>query len=264
MQAGMLLGRSLLGGGALLVHERFGSRALVLALVAVVVVGLLLAPFYRDPGPAGGAPGRSDSMWTAVRRTLARRTTWFGLAFAALGGAGFEAVGGFAGPALTDAAAGDTGPAARFFLLPAVVAAAGGGFLGGWLSDRSDPRRATVRASLLLTAAIAVLAVLFAMGSGLEGLALGLFAVYVAIGAFTASSYALFMSWTDPRLAATQFSALMGATNLCEAWSVALAGVLIADHGYAGTFLGLQLLALGAVVLLVGLRGASNRHVGPA
>jgi len=61
-------------------------------------------------------------------------------------------------------------------------------------------------------------------------------ALYVAIGLFTASSYALFMDLTDPRLGATQFSAYMGATNACESWSAVLGGRLIASSGYPAAF----------------------------
>jgi predicted MFS family arabinose efflux permease len=71
----------------------------------------------------------------------------------------------------------------------------------------------------------------------------------VAIGWFTAASYALFMDWTDPRLGATQFSAFMGATNLCESWTAAVAGRMIPRYGYGASF-GV-LATIGALSLLL-------------
>ena len=58
------------------------------------------------------------------------------------------------------------------------------------------------------------------------------------------------MDLTTPRLAATQFSAYMGATNGCESWSVLALGRLQPEVGYAGGFLLLALVSLGAVALV--------------
>ena len=77
-----------------------------------------------------------------------------------------------------------------------------------------------------------------------------------AIGVYTASSYAMFMDLTRPGIAATQFSAFMGATNGCEAWSVWAMGRLQADHGYAIALLFLCGASLLALPLLAGLARA--------
>ncbi len=266
MQVGMLTGRSLLGGGALLVLPRLGERAIVLALLLVVAAGLGLLALYRAPLPARDASTtRARDLAAHLRAALARRTTWIGLAFAALAGAGFEALGAFAGPVLTELAGGKTDVAGRFFLTHAVLAMAAGGVAGGWLTDRLGPRRGTVLAGLFLGAA--TLATSAALGLGLadgaQALVPWLTAAYVAIGWFTAASYALFMSWTDERLGATQFSAYMGATNLCEAWAAAAAGRMIPRLGHATTFgalSGIGLLAL-ALTALARPRGSGAREL---
>jgi len=74
--------------------------------------------------------------------------------------------------------------------------------------------------------------------------------MYFFVGAFTASSYALFMDLTDPALGATQFSAYMAATNGCESWAAWTGGRVTARLGYAPAFLGLTLVSLASLWLL--------------
>jgi len=260
MQAGMLAGRSLLGGGALLVHGRLGDRGLVVTLIAVVAAGLVLNTTYRTPLRRGGEPRVS---WRAVAAALfGRRAGWIGLAFAATAGAGFEALGGFAGPILTEASGG-TDMAGRFFLIHAVVATAIGGLVGGAVADRLGAVRATALLGLLL--GVAVLATAARSTASPGELQAWLDAVYLGIGGFTAASYALFIALTEPRLAATSFSAYMGATNLCESWSVSAAGRMIPVLGYGTSIAllqGLAFAALGALALL-GRRTARDPFPSP-
>jgi hypothetical protein len=74
--------------------------------------------------------------------------------------------------------------------------------------------------------------------------------LYAGAGLFTAASYAPFMDLTDPRLGATVFSAFMGMTNLCEAWSARAVGGLRADWTYGGAFAAVTGVSLLALVLL--------------
>jgi predicted MFS family arabinose efflux permease len=71
--------------------------------------------------------------------------------------------------------------------------------------------------------------------------------LYFFIGAFTTASYALFMDMTDRRLGATQLSAYMSATNLCESWSAFAVGALVAALGYGAAF---SVMALASLVVL--------------
>jgi len=250
MQVGMLTARALFGGGALVVMDRLGPAPVVGGLVGVVLIGLGLAILYRAPLPRVERDRtRSADFGAHLRAALARRTTWVGLAFAVLAGAGFEIVGAFAGPLLTDRAQGATSAAAGLLGWPVVAAMAGGSLAGGALASRAGAWRGTLLAGLLLGATILVTATVVGIDPplGADRLVPWLLAVYVGIGAFTAASYALFMDWTDERLGATQFSAYMGGTNLCESWSVAAAGPMIAALGYGSTF------AAGAAFGLVAL-----------
>jgi predicted MFS family arabinose efflux permease len=229
-------------------------------MLAVVLLGLGLLGLYRAPLPAVATQRRrARDLAGHLRAALARPTTWIGLAFAAVAGTGFEAVGAFAGPLLTDRASGDTDVAGFFFLLPAVLATAVGGVVGGALVDRTGARRGTVLAGLARGAAILATAAAPALSDGHHALRSWLTVVYAAIGGVTAASDALFMRWTDPRLGATQFSAYLGATNLCESWSAAAAGRMIPALGYGGTFASLGALGLLALPLVtLGRRGDTD------
>jgi predicted MFS family arabinose efflux permease len=246
----------------------------VLALVAVLALGLLLAFCFRPaPAPAPGA-ARLRELAAHARRVAGRPRTWRLLAFAALGGAGFEVVGALLGPFVLDAGASERA-LATFYALPAWIAPVLGGFVGGLLADRRGPAPAVAWTGAAL--ALAVLAVAALAGGWRPGPELGeppsaapllaaLAVVYLGIGAFTASSYALFMAETDPALGSTQFSAFMGATNLCESWSAAGGGRLAAATGLPGTrgygvaFAALAAVSLAALLLLP--RGDGARGTG--
>lgn len=254
MQAGMLLGRSLFGGGAILVAGHFGWRVVVLALIGSIwiTVILLLSDSRRDELLATTA-----AKWRQFGRlldaALRSRRTWLGLGFALMGGAGFEALGALAGPFLIDAGV-SVSVTGVFFGVPVVVAMLLGGLVGGWLADRG-PRRRTVTWGLVGLSGLVMMVGGAALGAlpG-TGLIVLLTLVYLAVGFFTASSYALFMDLTDPRLGATQFSTFMAATNGCEAWAGWTGGRIAGEAGYGPAFLVMPLLALVGLFFLHALR----------
>ncbi len=242
MQAGMLLGRSLFGGVALMVAAKLHPRAVPVGLLVAILGTLSLLLVAHEPVAAGGRAGHG--LGAALATALRRRTTWLGLLFALLAGAGFEAVGAVAGPFLVDR--GQSAEAIGAFLaFPAIVATVGGGFLGGAFADRAGRARAAATTLALLAGAIFALAALPGAGARATFALLGV--IYLGIGGFTATSYALFMDLTDPRLGATQFSSFMAATNACEAWAGFAVGLLVVRVGYAPAF------GLLAAASLVGL-----------
>ena len=111
-----------------------------------------------------------------------------------------------------------------------------GALMGGHFADKFGTRRAV---KLFLSSTIFSVVLLAALDAALQSpvaIFSALSVLYVAIGLFTASSYALFMEITDPRLGATQFSAFMGMTNVCESWSAFAVGRLTVSFGYPVAF----------------------------
>jgi len=237
MQAGMLTGRSIFGGGALLLDARVGTHATILMLVAAIWASLaVLAVFGAPERPAlhgETLAARGRDFLGALGEVLRRRSTWFVLGFAAIGGAGFESVGLLVGPYLLDLGFSQAQIGA-FLFLPTVLAMMAGALVVGTLADRVDRRHAAGATLILMTAAILALGAFTAPPASIT-LTL-LLVVYFLIGALTTASYALFMDLTDARLGATQLSAAMSATNLCESWSAFAVGRLAGALGYGAAF----------------------------
>ena len=247
MQAGMLIGRSIFGGGALLLDARIGPAATIVLLVAAIWSSLAVLVIAGEPEPArppATLATRGRAFLAVLREVLRRRTTWLVLMFGAIGGAGFESVGLLVGPYLLDRGF-SAEQIGGFLFLPTVAAMILGALVAGRHSDRSDRRHAVALSLVLMAATILLLAALDAPGSWLTLVLLGL--LYFFIGAFTTASYALFMDMTDRRLGATQLSAYMSATNLCESWSAFAIGALVSALGYGAAF---SVMAMASLVAL--------------
>jgi PAT family beta-lactamase induction signal transducer AmpG len=250
MQIGMLTGRSVFGGGAILLAGYLGWPGVFGALVIAVWISLAVLWRMHEPAISRIRSGNTLSAFgTTLRAGFSRRTTWWGLGFALTAGAGFEAGGALAGPLLVDLGvpASSTG---WFFAGPVVVAMAMGGWWGGRWVDRG-PRVARVKIALgAVSLAVLCAGVAAAKGASSGGMMACLAGLYLGIGCFTAASYALFMDLTDPKLGATQFSTFMAATNACEAWAVWTAGRLVGGIEYGPTLMVMALLGLVGLWLL--------------
>ena len=250
MQIGMLGGRSVFGGGAILLVGWGGWPVLLIALVGAVWISLFVLWTQIEEPKIDGGTGEPRSFYRTLRQVLARRTTWLGLGFALTAGAGFEATGALAGPLLIDLGA-STQTTGWFFALPVVVTMAVGGWFGGRWSDNGVRTRRAALALIGMTIAVGAVALSAAVSLSVAAIIVSLAILYVGIGAFTAISYALFMDLTDKRLGATQFSTFMAATNGCEVWAVALGGFLVGRMGYGPGF---GIMAAAGLVGLVFLR----------
>jgi MFS family permease len=266
MQVGMLLGRSALGGGALLMEALIGPRGVVLVLIGVIWSSSLLIFFSRETTTGAVEDGslrcRFTELAPKLRHAFRSRVTWLGLLFALVAGAGFEGVGAVAGPFLIDR--GFSPPeVGHFFTLFAVPGMVAGALAGGWASDLIGKRRIVALSLLLLSATIFALSVYDQFWTLKEGsLALAILTLlYVCIGLFTASSYALFMGITEPGVGATQFSAFMAATNACESWSAIAVGRIIPALGYGAAFAGMAVVSLTVLpcVRLITVKDTSGR-----
>ncbi len=250
MQAGMLIGRSLFGGVALLAISKLGHATVMIALIVCVWSSLVLLLFAREPELPEESRTRLTDFAANLLRAFNHRTAWLGLGFALVSAAAFEATGVLAGPYLIDHnVSSDT--VGWFFALPVVVATIGGGLIGGKLSDRWGRTRSV---AIFLAGFVAMILALAAtdyfFNAGQITLMAVLTGMYFFIGLFTASSYALFMDLTDSKVGATQFSAFMAATNGCESWAGWTGGRIAATSGYAASFALMSMFSLFSLLFL--------------
>jgi predicted MFS family arabinose efflux permease len=256
MQAGMLAGRALFGGGALLVATKIGERATVALLAASVAATMLIALAYRDVTTSRPAEGGSSRFGAHLVRALRRPGTWLAIVFAAVGAAAFEAAGVLMGPMLSDRGV-TTASIGTFLSAPAAGLMVLGGLLGG-RACRALGSRLTITVSGIFVAAL-VTVLGYTPGYGGEApMWTTLSFLYFGIGSFTVATYAFFMDRTDRDLGSTQFSAYMAATNLCESWAGHAGGALAASRGYGFAFGCMAVVSIAALPLLWFGRGASR------
>jgi MFS transporter (putative signal transducer) len=243
MQVGMLAGRSLFGGVALIVATSIGMEGVIVAMIALLASVSVMLLFIALPG------SHRESTFAATRKTIAqivrRRSTWYGLGFAVVGGAAFEGVGSVAGPFMIDRGL-SRETIGFFFSILSVSAMMAGALLGGAVSDRIGKHVAARSATTVVAVIVLIIAAADHFSDTIHpNMILSLLMLlYCGIGIFTAASYALFMSATDPRLGATQFSTFMGGTNLSESLSTLSAGMLIGAAGYPAAFSVLAFISL--------------------
>jgi predicted MFS family arabinose efflux permease len=193
-----------------------------------------------------------------LRKALNGRTVWIGFLFALTGPACFKAFEVIIGPFLIDRAW-TVFEVGRFTALVMIGMMVLGSLVGGVLADRFSRRGFLAGAMLLIVSSLTALALTDIAMQHKPGMHLPVLIATTSfgIGIFTVAMYAMFMDLTSPALAATQFSAYMGATNGCESWSTYAIGILIVSYGYPVgilTLCAVSILALPLLFLLPGTR----------
>ncbi len=172
------------------------------------------------------------------------------MCFALTGGAAFETVGALLGPYL-QALSLSLSEMGLFQIGPLAAAMAAGALVGGRVADRFGHVRVAWLAGCGLVCLNLALAAVGVYWPDVTWLRLAVIVCqYVVIGIFTASTYALFMDLAAGRWQATLFSALMGATNACEAASALLAGRLATNVGFSAVFIMMTVPSLFGLVIL--------------
>ncbi len=249
MQAGMLTGRSIFGGGTIAIASTLGLNAVLTLLIAVISITMFLLIFVKEPAYKL-KKDRLQNFWNNLSGSFTKTHTWLGVAFALIAAAAFESAGALAGPFLVDKEV-DEKMIGLFFSVLVVGAMLTGGLIGGYLSDRLSRKKSVgvfLIGFVLIILSIAVADEYLSLAAGWF---LGLFTLmYFFVGLFTSSSYALFMDITNPRIGGTQFSSYMAATNGCESWSVWVAGGVTERAGYAAAFALMSVVSLSSLIIL--------------
>lgn len=263
MQAGMLLGRSLFGGIGLVIAQSWGTRTLILLLLIATGISSVLVwalsdswrHRLREHNQRLSIQPHGTSFWKRLAQTNAVSLA-AAVAFALTAGAAFESLGAIRGPLLVDH--GFTQSFVGWLIAgPYVGAMLLGALLGGYLADAQGLRRVVAVATLASALAVLTVGLVVNFAPALHSApVIALLSLEaVTLGAFTASSYALFMSLSHHSpLAATQFSLLMSCTNACEAWAGFAVGQLVELYGYALALAAMATISLLSLPLLLAAR----------
>ena len=251
MNAGMLIGRSLFGGGTLILAYELGLHYMIELLIMIIFLVMLVLILVKEPVSINRSKNQLEIFTKNFALSFKSKNTWLAILFALTSAAAFEVAGGLAGPLLTDLKV-NQDTIGLFFALPVVIAMFIGGLIGGYISDKVNRKTAVqIFLSGFVFAVLILSFYIFAKTNLNELVFLSAYTVmYFFVGLFTASSYALFMDLTNPKIGGTQFSTYMAATNGCEAWTVWSAGFIVASYGYSPAFILMSLASLISLLVL--------------
>lgn len=259
MQMGMLTGRWLFASGYLLLSSVFPQSTLVYCLVAVIWLTSFAVLLNPDSKLIVHTTASIKSSFINFNKLLFKvlksRVTWAGLTFAALAGCGYHAATAVLGDYFLKRGLTET-DVANFYSVN-IVGLFIGSYLGGFIADRFGHRKTS--AVFLVLMSITVLFISYFdhfTGSSADTTIYYLFQLlHLEIGLFVAASYGLLMDITDKQLGATQYSAFMGAVNICESWSAfGFARAFEKTNSYAISFGIFALVSLAALLVLPFLR----------
>jgi PAT family beta-lactamase induction signal transducer AmpG len=133
-----------------------------------------------------------------------------------------------------------------------------GGAAGGWLIDRIGNRRAVIAA--LALSLISILALAFVVSPAMTWPLVTLFGL--SYGTYQTVYFALAMSQTDPRIAASMYSILMAVVNVAQGAGMAASGLMADTMGFRWTFViiaAFNLLIVPLLPLAFGRRRSKSR-----
>lgn len=275
MFGGQYLGIALGGGGAIFVYGAWGFNVSLMYISALMLTNLLYILFFvADPGvQAGGADGREapgNSFTKTLSDFLKNVYTSFlksgnvpriALLFSvlphgtiALGYATLSTI-------QVDYGLGEDQVAA--LTTYNTIIGGIGCLIGGVLADRFGVRK-VLAISILLTAIPAIVLANGAAQAGITSVSVEVFYASIILhglfyGMVFALSAAIFMGFTNPVVAATQFTAFMAMTNLTLSYSSYWQGMAAERIGYTGMLLLDALLILAALLLLPFLKSREEQ-----
>jgi len=269
MFAGQYFGIALGGGGAIFFYGLFGFKATLGYISGLLFINLLFVLFYvRDPLADPTAERQQQvirklvtSMTSFVKEVYASfwksgKGPMMGVAFALLPTGALALAYATLGTIQVDYGLNENQIAA--LRIYNTIAAAVGCIAGGMLGDHIGAKK-TVAIAYFLTAIPTLILALQISKLGLQSVPQNLFYGIVIIhGLFYGMAFgvrnAIFMGMTNPAVAATQFTAFMGMSNLAISFGNYWQGMVAERMDYAAVFYLDSLFAILAILVIPFLR----------
>lgn len=255
MQMGQFLGQSAFGGGTILMLK-FLSFHTVVSLLILVIFALGIISWRSailKAAPANLHQSDIKNLFEKFKQALWKKSMFLGLLFALTVLSAEKAFTGLVGPFLIDRGFSNT-IIGTFLAFPAIVLTILGSLSGGYIADRFGKKKILLCSVIFMTIFISS-AVTWVPNSLLI---FNMCLIYFSAGVTITTSYSLLMNLTDPLVAATQFSALMGMINLSESYSVYLVGKLSTAYSYSTALIVTCGISLGSLVILKQIK--EKRH----
>ena len=283
MYSGMIVGYAIGGSGMLYLASQvsFAHVCLLLACILIAIALLVVAPF-REPeidgdGTAGqphqSAMARIREFGVLTYASFLNNRSSFTAIFFCLLPAGALSLSLSLKPALAVELGFTQQQVAQLSLANSMTIVAGN-LLGGWLSDRTSRSFLTAINTVLLSAPVAWLAwqlqvnghIMPTQGAPANPtLTHALWATSLSYSLFsgmmTAPRMAIMMDITNPRVAATQFTAYSAITNGGTAFGAAWQGKVASTWGYPNALLADAAIGLLCVLLLPLIRKPSPEEL---
>lgn len=244
MQVGQFFGRATFGGGTILMLKYLTFNAVVSTLISVIFVICFISSQSKvlKDAPASYGAMNLKNLFLNFKKALWRKSIFIGLLFALTILSAEKGFIGLIGPYLMDRGF-DKATIGTFLAFPAIILTVAGALIGGYAADKFGKK-----VTLIYSTVFFVLLVFSAVSLVPQQLLIGVLGlIYFMVGVTITTSYSFLMNMTDPMVAATQFSTLMGMINLCEAYSVYIIGKLSTVYNYPTAILvtcGISLLSL--------------------
>lgn len=233
MQTGMLVGRSIFGGGGVYIAYLFGLDIMVYFLIGSIWISLII--FKTSNFSETQLVKISIEQYLSdFISLLKKKSIWLLLGVTFFAGFSYNGISTIAGVVLTKKGASPELYGITYSLILPVFMSAGA-LLGGYLCDRLHPVR-TFSVSVILSIASSLI-----VGLSIDALInnyilIGTYAIfYFFIGSTTASLYGFLMKNSSKEFAALEFSIFMALVNLCDSSSSYMTGQLLLKFNYLAT-----------------------------
>ncbi len=217
-------------------------------VVGILISVIFVSAFFAAKSstlknaPANYGTMNLTNLFRNFKKALWRKSFLIGLLFALTILSAEKGFVGLMGPFLVDRGF-DKITIGTFLAFPSIILMIVGSLLGGYAADKFGKKIVLTFSTLFFVL------LLFSVTSFVpHQLLLGmLYLVYFMVGVAITTCCSLLMNVTDPAVAATQFSTLMGMINLCEAYSIYIVGKLSTIFDYPSAILitcGISLISL--------------------
>lgn len=257
MQAGMLIGRSILGGAGVFVAAKFGISILVYLLISCIWISLIT--LQRTSFTGGGLPDISVKKYVLDFWKLIRsRRFWFLIGTTYFAGISYNGISTISSAVISANGASAVLHGITYsIMIPAVMLI--GALFGGYLSDRRnapDVLRVFIGSSIMTSIITGAFVDYFI---GIYALIGAFLLFYFFIGAVTAGLYGFLMKHTSREFAALEYSVFMAFVNLSDTSASYLIGQLIEEFSYISSTCILGVLCLLSFAFLALLKRSTTR-----